>query len=84
MVAFGDVRVHVPVAASEHHPEPWGGVPLGQHAVLRPVVLGSNSIDFSIEIQMTNLVSHQIIFEATFCVILKTFNAPIRACTGPS
>ena len=46
VVAFGDVRVHVPVPAPEHHPEPGGGVPLGQHPVVRRVVLGSNSVDF--------------------------------------
>ena len=58
-MAFGDVGVHVPVPAPEHHPKPGGGVPLGQHPVVRRVVLGSNSIDSPIKIQMPNLVSHQ-------------------------
>ena len=58
MVAFGDVGVHVPVAAPEHHPEPRGGVTLGQHPVVRRVVLGSNSIDIPIENQISYLVSY--------------------------
>ena len=59
VVAFVDVGVHVPVPASEHHPEPGGGVKVGQHPVMRRVLLGSNSIESPIIIQMTNLVPHQ-------------------------
>ena len=39
VVAFGDVRMHVPVPAAEYRPEPGGGVPLGEHLVVRRVVL---------------------------------------------
>ena len=38
-MAFRDVRVHVPVLAAEHHPDPGGGVPLGEHLVVRRVAL---------------------------------------------
>ena len=79
VVAFDDIRVHVSVAASEHHPQPGGSVPLGQHPVVRRVVLGSNSIAFPIEIQMTNFVSHQKINAVSTQLHWET-----KSSTGPA
>lgn len=39
MVSFHDVRMHIPVPAAQHHPEPGGSVPLGEHLVVRRVAL---------------------------------------------
>ena len=39
VVALHDVRMHVPVPAAEHHSEPGGGVPLGEHLIVRRIAL---------------------------------------------